>query len=148
MLVGTRGDPGPQASYSMGLAAASYDWYRSHAIRSRKAYKTLEVSALVVTAAIPVTAAIAPGNTTAAAILGAVAVVLSGFRSIFHWQENFIRYSEAREAIEAERRLYNTGAHPYGNKETRDQLLTEAVSRIEQDEMHGWVKIAVERPKP
>lgn len=82
------------------------------------------------------------------AILGGVVVVLTGLRSVFHWQDNYLRFSGAREAVEAERRLYNTGAQPYVDPVTRDQILAAAVSRIEQDEMAGWVKVASARPKP
>src|SRR5262249_50947931 len=82
------------------------------------------------------------------AILGAVVVVISGLRAVFHWQDNYLRFSGAREAVEAERRLYFTSAKPYEDPRTRDQLLAAAVSRIEQEEMRGWVKVAAERPKP
>jgi hypothetical protein len=67
---------------------------------------------------------------------------------VFHWQDNYLRFSQAREAVEAERRLYNTGAKPYEDQATRDQILVEAVSRIEQTEMGNWLKIAASRPKP
>jgi hypothetical protein len=65
--------------------------------------------------------------------------------------QNFIllpALSGAREAVEAERRLYETGAAPYADETSKDQILAAAVSRIEQEEMAGWVKVAVARPKP
>jgi methylphosphotriester-DNA--protein-cysteine methyltransferase len=73
--------------------------------------------------------------------------VLTGLRSIFHWKDNYLRFSGAREAVEAERRLYLTRAKPYDNDATRDQVLAAAVSRVEQEEMQGWIKVAAERPK-
>ena len=82
------------------------------------------------------------------AILGAVVVILSGLRSVFHWQDNYLRFSGAREAVEAERRLYETGAVPYADETSKDQILAAAVSRIEREEMAGWVKVAAARPKP
>jgi hypothetical protein len=134
-------------SYAIGLVNASYDWYRAHAIRSRRSYRISETALLVIAAAVPTSAAIAPDDATLPAILGAIVVVLTGLRSVFHWQDNYLRFSGAREALEAERRLYNTCADPYHDLATRDQLLAAAVSRIEQDEMSGWIRIAAERPK-
>jgi uncharacterized protein DUF4231 len=135
-------------TYAMTLANGSYDWYKSHAIRSRKTYQVSEVALLTVAAAIPVAAAISPHSAVVPAILGAVAVVLGGLRAIFHWQDNFLRFSGAREAVEHERRLYYTGAEPYADPATREQVLASAVSRIEGEEMGGWIKVAAERPKP
>ena len=134
--------------YAMSIANGSYNWYRTAAIRSRRWYRLSETSVLVVSAAIPATAAIGPHNAIAPAVLGSVVVILSGLRAIFHWQDNYLRFSSAREAVEAERRLYNTGAEPYDEAETRDQVLATAISRIEQAEMGGWLKVAERRPKP
>ena len=97
----------------MKLANDSHRWYQEHAIQSRVAYKISETALLIVAAAIPTSAAIAPGDAIVPAILGGVVVVLTGLRSVFHWQDNYLRFSGAREAVEAERRLYNTGAQPY-----------------------------------
>jgi len=137
-------DPG----YAMSIANGSYGWYRTAAIRSRRWYRISETSVLIVAAAIPATAAIRPHNAIVPAVLGAVVVILSGLRAIFHWQDNYLRFSGAREAVEAERRLYYTGAKPYDETATRDQVLAAAISRIEQAEMGGWLKVAAERPKP
>lgn len=131
----------------MSLADASYDWYKAHAIRSRFSYKLTETLLLVVAAAIPTSASVIGDTPAVPAILGAAVVVLTGLRSIFHWQDNYLRYSAAREAIEAERRLYTTRASPYDDDATREQLLAATVSRIEQEEMRGWIKIAERRPK-
>jgi Protein of unknown function (DUF4231) len=134
--------------YAMTIANASYDWYKTHAIHSRRAFRIFETALLVVSAAIPATAAVQPHNAIMPAVLGAVVVVLAGMRAVFHWQDNYLRFSGAREAVEAERRLYYTGAKPYDDAATRDQVLAASVSRIEQEEMGGWIKVAAERPKP
>jgi hypothetical protein len=132
----------------MGVASGSYEWYRSHAIHSRRAYRISETAILIVSAAIPAAAAIAPHSAIAPAVLGALTVILSGLRAVFHWQDNYLRFSGAREAVETERRLYYTSAKPYDDTATRDQVLASTVSRIEQEEMGGWIKIASERPRP
>jgi hypothetical protein len=135
------------SDYAMGLASDSYDWYRAHAIRARRNYRVAETILLVVAAAVPTSAVIARHNAVVPAILGAIVVVLTGLRPLFHWQDNYVRFSRAREAVEAERRLYSTGAKPYDDPSTRDQALVAAVSRIEEDEMSGWTRLASERPK-
>jgi hypothetical protein len=142
-------DPGHSPdSYALGLANDSYEWYRQAAIRSRRAFKIIETLILVVSAAIPVSAALAPSTTTVPAVLGAAVVVLGGLRGLFHWHDNYLRFSGAREAVEAERRLYHTMSPPYEDPASRDQILAVRVTQIEREEMAGWVKIASVRPKP
>ena len=137
-----------EPSYAVSIANGSHSWYQAAAIRSRRMYRVSETTVLIVSAAIPAAAAIAPHNAITPAVLGALVVILSGLRAIFHWQDNWLRFSGAREAVEAERRLYNTGAAPYDDPATRDQVLAAAISRIEQAEMGGWLKIAAKRPRP
>ncbi|MEU2039684.1 hypothetical protein [Nocardia niwae] len=47
-----------------------------------------------------------------------------------------------REAVEAERRLFHTGAVPYDDPVGRDQVLAQNITSIEQKEMSSWLKIA------
>ncbi|MET9409954.1 DUF4231 domain-containing protein [Streptomyces sp. NPDC002935] len=130
----------------MSLADDSYTWYRGAAIGNRRVYKVNETLALVVAAAIPVSAAIWPGNTVIPAVLGAIVVVMTGARTIFHSQENYLRFSRAREAVEAERRLYRTGSAPYDDVATRDAVLAANVTAIEREEMGSWIGIASQQP--
>ena len=136
-----------QPSYAFSLADKSHQWYRTAAIRSRRSHRAASIIVLIVAASIPVSAAIAPRNSLVPAVLGGVIVVISGLRSIFHWDENYVRFSGAREAVEAERRLYRTKSRPYDQLETRDQVLAAKITSIEQQEMAGWIKIAAERQK-
>lgn len=141
-------DASREASYALNLANESYEWYRSHSIRTRKTYRAVEVGILIVSASIPVSASVSPHNAIVPAILGALTVVLSGARAIFHWHENYLRFSKARESVEQERRLYYTESPPYDDPLTREQVLAQAVSNIEQEEMGNWIKVAAKRPKP
>src|SRR2546421_5262071 len=100
---------------------------------------------LLISAAIPVSAVISPEDAQVPAVLGGVIVVITGLRSVFHWQDDYLRFSEAREAVEAERRLYHTGAEPYHDPDTRDRILTSSITRIEQREMGTWVQLASAR---
>ncbi|MFE7270419.1 DUF4231 domain-containing protein [Streptomyces sp. NPDC057623] len=136
-------DTGP--GYAMRVANGSYDWYRNAAMRARRCFRLAETLLLLVSASIPVSAVISPGNAAVPAVLGGVVVVITGLRSVFHWQDDHLRFSEAREAVEAERRLYYTGAEPYADPETRDRTLAAHVTRIEQREMGTWAQLASPR---
>jgi hypothetical protein len=136
-----------ESNYAIGLADSSYEWYKTASIRSRRAHRVSAVMVQVIAASIPVFVVVAPTLPYIPAVLGAMIVVISGLRSIFSWQENYLRFSGAREAVEAERRLYHTQAKPYDDPEARDQALAAMVSKIEQEEMAGWVKVASQRPK-
>jgi hypothetical protein len=132
-------------TYAPGLARAAYEWYEEHAARARVLHWSTEVLILVVAAAIPVAAVISPDDALAAAVLGAVVVVLTGLRTIFHWHENYIRFAAARERIKTEQRAYRVRAAPYDDLFTRDQVLVAAISRIEGEDLSQWVEIASPR---
>lgn len=138
----TAQDPATRTSYALKLADDSYGWYRRAAIRARRAHHTSETLVLLTSAAIPLSAVLVPDDATVPALLGAAVVVLTGLRSRFLWRENFLRFSRAREAIEAERRLFRTGSKPYDDPASREGVLAAAVTRVEQEEMNVWVEIA------
>jgi len=129
-------------SYAMTVADRSYEWYVIASKRSRRCHRLSEFALIVLSAAIPFAAVIAPKRPVVSAIIGSILVILAGVRAIFHWQENYLRFSQAREAVEAERRLYRVGSAPYTDSETRDAELIRAVTRIEHDEMGHWIQIA------
>ena len=131
--------------YALRVADGSYDWYRAHAIRSRRLFRLTETLLLFVSAAIPVSVLIWRNEATVPGVLGSLVVVLTGLRAVFHWHENYLRFSRAREAVEAERRLFHTRTKPYNRADTRHQLLVARVTEIEQEEMAGWVQIAARR---
>lgn len=131
-----------EPSYAVGIADSSYGWYRRAAITARRYHRVTEVVQLIGSAAIPVSAAIAHSNTAIPAALGALVVVTTGLRAAFHWHDDYLRFSQAREAVEGERRRFLTASPPYDDQRTRDQFLVAAVSEIEQREMGAWLKIS------
>lgn len=133
-------------SYAMDVAEKSQTWYTKAAVRSRRSYKVSECLLIIIAAGIPVTAVVDRKDALVPAVLGAIVVVLSSLRGVFHWQENYLRFSRAREALEAERRSYLTSSAPYDDDSTKDQNLAAVVTRIEQEEMGTWLRIAAERP--
>jgi hypothetical protein len=129
-------------SSAMYVADGSYNWYKRAAIRSRRCFRASEVVTIAASASIPICAVVFSEATVIAAILGGVVIISTGLRTLFHWQENYLRYSRAREAVEAERRRYKFGSKPYDSPNERDGRLVEAVTRIEQEEMGQWLQIA------
>jgi hypothetical protein len=98
--------------YARTVAQGSYDWYKSHAIRARQLYKSSEVAVILASAAIPVFVAVSPERIWIPALLGGAVAATTGLRPVFHWHDNYLRFSEAREAVERERRMYRLGAEP------------------------------------
>lgn len=137
-----------ERSYAMEVADGSYRWYLVAAKRSRRSHRISELTTVVLSAAIPLAALLVPNRPQIPAILGSLLVVIAGCRAVFQWQENYLRFSQAREAVEEQRRLYRVGAHPYDDPSLRDAELVKAVTRIEGDEMQRWAQIAQERADP
>ncbi|GAA1189845.1 DUF4231 domain-containing protein [Pseudonocardia alaniniphila] len=137
-------EQGHEPGYALTVADNSFHWYRTAAIRARRLYRSSEIGAIVLSAFVPLSIAIIPSNTIVPAILGSVVVVVTGLRSVFHWHENYLRFSRAREAVEAERRRYRSGIAPYSDTVARDGILIEAVTRIEQEEMGQWLQVAAQ----
>ncbi|WP_238011135.1 DUF4231 domain-containing protein [Dactylosporangium sp. AC04546] len=135
-------------TYALGIANDSYRWYVTASKRSRRSYRITDVSAVVISASIPVAAVMAPDLPQLTAVLGAILVVIAGVRAIYHWPENYLRFSRAREAVEEQRRLYHVSAPPYDDPATRDEELVRSVTRIEQAEMGQWAQIADPHPAP
>jgi hypothetical protein len=131
--------------YALKIANASYAWYRTAAIRSRRAFRATEVLIIIFGAAVPVSVLLWPRAPILPGVLGSAVVVLTGVRAVFHWQENYLRFSRSREAVEAERRAYHTAAAPYDDSGTRAQRLVASVTRIEQEEMGKWLQLSADQ---
>lgn len=138
----TDGQQDTRPGYALRVADESHEWYRTHAQRSRFYYRATEIAVLLMSAGIPVAVAISPERTAITALLGASVAVASGLEAIFHWRDNYLRYSQAREDVEAERRRYKTTTGAYEDPATRDQALVQQVTSIEHDEMRRWLRIS------
>jgi hypothetical protein len=110
--------------------------------RARRLHRSSEILIIVLSATVTLSPAMLPNYPLVPAVLGSLVVVTAGLRAVFHWGENYIRFSQAREAVEAERRLYRTGAEPYHEDASRHQVLAKAITRIEQDEIGKWAGLA------
>ena len=121
------------------LLELRYAWYRSHAVSAGMRFKLLEIALLVAAALIPVTTVVTERWVTA--LLGAVVVVLTGLRSIFTWQEDWLRFTEAWQQLEFARTRYVHGLQPYDDPATRDALLVQRVQEIQASETRGWLSL-------
>lgn len=133
------------ANDAIDIADSSYNWYLTASKRSRRAYRQSELALVVLSASVPLAAVLVPQNSQLPAVLGSCLVILAGVRAIFHWQENYLRFSRAREAVEAERRLYRLNAPPYDDRTNRDHELVKAVTQIEHAEMGRWANLAEQK---
>jgi hypothetical protein len=131
-----------ERDHALEIANNSYDWYRQAAIKARRYYRISELVQILISTAIPVSAVLDSSNVKLPAILGALIMALTGLRSVFHWHDDYLRFSSAREAVEAERRLYITGGDPYADPDSRARILAAKVTQIERGEMENWIQLA------
>jgi hypothetical protein len=122
------------------LADASFDWYRRHARSARRATQSVELGLLLAGALIPVSVVISDYDIWPAA-LGAVVVVLTGMRRVFHHDENWRRFTDACVQIETARRFYVQGIKPYDDPQRRDELLIRHIRQIESQETASWAEV-------
>ena len=116
-------------------------WYGTHAARARDRYRILEIALLIVGASISVAALTWPGNGVPAAVLGGIVVVLTGLRQVFHWQENYVRFTRVWQTLKQERRRYDVGEPPYNDPALRDRKLMDVVNTVEAQDTQGWAQL-------
>jgi hypothetical protein len=68
-------------------------------------------------------------------------VVLTGFRSVFHFYDNWTRFSGTCASIKAELRLYEAAVEPYDNPATRDEILLRKINSAEIAETSKWMTL-------
>lgn len=136
-------DPGP--SRAVQECDQAVDWYARNARRCRVRHQVLEVLLLIVGASISVVALAVPAAGVPTAVLGAVVVLLGGLRQVFHWHENYVRFTQACQKLKAERRRYAVGQPPYDDPVQRDKKLVERLNRVEYEETMGWSELMQDR---
>ncbi|MBT2206770.1 MULTISPECIES: DUF4231 domain-containing protein [Actinomadura] len=119
------------------VVSQTWRWYARSATRARFSYYGLELSSLLVAAAIPVSAVVWK-SATAAAILGAVLVLVTGIRQVVGWHENWMSFAQARHQIEKEIALYGMKHGPYGEAGDSRGLLCATVLEIAEGEGQRW----------
>jgi hypothetical protein len=132
----------PPPGDPLELLDVQYGWYRSRAVRAGQLYKALEVSLLAFAALVPVSAVVTESWVTA--LIGAVVVVLTGLRSIFSWQDDWLRFTEAWQQLAFARTLYVNGLSPYEDPATRGAVLVTKVQEVQAAEVRGWLALRAE----
>jgi hypothetical protein len=112
-------------------------WYDQHSGHHRRWFVSLKVAQIVAAAAIPAIAA-AGASAAAAGVLGALIVIMEGVQQLFQFQQNWIGYRGAAEALERERALFLATAGPYAASDRPDALLAERVEALMAQEHSAW----------
>jgi len=128
-------DEPPEApgSYARREAERVFGWYARNARASRYRFQISEMFLLVASAAVPVAGIMTPNNARPAAIIGAAVVVLTAFRSVFHFYDNWTRFAVTCAVIKAELRLYEASAAPYDVPATRDEILLRKINSADTE---------------
>jgi hypothetical protein len=132
----SKGSPTPRE-----ILQKSLNWYNKEAWKCKLGYRIIEISILIVGAAVPVAALSFPGNGMAAAVLGAIVVVLTGLRHVFQWHDNYLRFTTASSFLTQAQRSYDVHSPPYDDSATRERELIALVNRVEDQETEGWIKL-------
>jgi len=145
MIVGESPSNEDPADDSKSLALRDFDkltsWYSFQGSRARQGHHLIEVLVILVGASVSVVALALPGNAIPVATLGGVVVVLTGLRQLFHWHENYVRFTAACQALKQERRKYMVGEPPYDDPTMRDRHLIQVMNNIEAKETQGWTQL-------
>jgi hypothetical protein len=104
--------------------------------RARIRHGLLEMSSLLVTAAIPTSAAFS-ADSRIIATLGGLALVANGARQLFAFKESWANRTKVRYAIEREVALFAVRAAPYAD-DAATRRLVETVAEICAAEREGW----------
>ncbi|HSR85852.1 MAG TPA: DUF4231 domain-containing protein [Streptosporangiaceae bacterium] len=128
-------------SYARSEAERVFRWYVKNARASRYRFQISEMILLVASATVPVAGILTPNDARPAAIVGAAVVVLTAFRSVFHFYDNWTRFAGTCAVINAELRLYEARVAPYDVATTRDEVLLRKINSAELTETARWMKL-------
>lgn len=130
---GVGGEPVPPS------VLAEWQRYQRTSWSARRRHSVVEVSSLVVSAAIPALAAFALDARIVAAV-GSVAVLVNGLRALGGFKENWTSRTRARYAIEREIALFAVHHGKYAEPGAA-VVLVEAVEDICATEREGWAAL-------
>ena len=67
--------------------------------------------------------------------------MLTGFRSVFHFYDNWTRLAGTCAIIKTELRLYEARVEPYDEARTRDEILLRKINSTELTETGKWMTL-------
>jgi hypothetical protein len=118
------------------------NWYGQKARFNRAVYVTMKIIQIVLAAAIPVVSVFATASVQrgASATLGALIGVIEGILSLGQYQQNWLLYRAARQALRREELLFSGSAGPYGlGGSNATQLFVERADAIMSGETARWI---------
>jgi hypothetical protein len=118
------------------------DWYESHNRTARIGFYVVEVLVILVSAAIPASAA-AGGSVAAAGVLGALVTALVSVRALTGWRESWVRYGLTRASIQREVVRFGASVAPYGGQDAASQLIV-TVEDIVAGENSQWASVRLQ----
>jgi hypothetical protein len=114
------------------------EWYDGKSIAAQRSYKRFKVVQLIISASVPVLAALsAPPAATASA--AAAVVVAEGVVQLNQWQTTWVQYRATAEALKHEKYLYLSSAGPYVG-DGADRVLAERVEGLVSQEHAKWTE--------
>lgn len=108
-------------------------FYDDRARTSKRAYRVLSIYLIVASAVLTPLVAFAPDQLCwriTAAALSATLVVATGLLAHLKCHENWLSYRASWDALERERRLFETGTGPYGSRPDKCSLFIERVEAV------------------
>jgi hypothetical protein len=129
---------------SVATVEQSLAWYDRKAQRARSIFLLAKVTELTAATAIPV-AALAGAPSIVLAAMGALIAVVAGSEQLFRFQETWISYRQAAEALRTELFLFRATAGPYDSTSvdgTVDKLIAVRAAAIMSEEVGRWETLA------
>ncbi len=134
--------------YLHGRVDDQIAWYGAKSAWNQRRFKQLRLAEIAFASVIPLITILplgeVPGKIVVAA-LGATVAVIAGTISLFRFQENWVEYRAAGEALKREKFMFLTGAGPY-EAENRLPVLVRRVEAVLGAEHEKWIQY--QAPKP
>ncbi len=112
-------------------------WYESNARYQRSAYYASEITIILLSAAIPATAALW-ADPRLGAILGTLVVIAGGVRQLYRWAENWVRSSQTSNELQSEVAKWSQGVAPYESATVASSVLVDRTEAIVNAETSRW----------
>src|SRR5262249_30159276 len=113
-------------------------WYDDKSIMAQRNFKRAKVLEIICAALIPLMAKV---ETTVAAVLGVVVVVLEGVQQLSQWNQNWITFRSTCEALRHEKYSYMARSGVYEGKsdEETKRILAQRVESLVSTEHAKWI---------
>ena len=124
-------------SYLAGDYAEAVRFYDARARSAKLGYRICSVYVIVASTAVTLGAAFAPdklGLRILCAVLSGMVAVASGLLAHFKWHEDWLSYRGTWDALERERRLYETGTGHYAATDDKGRQFIERVEALRSGE--------------